>query len=87
MNTPRHPKEDTLSQIDIRLDLIDLLFDTDFQRQPMTWSHLDGRPYTESEMKMLQTITFLELRAWLNAYTVATEYEKERTDTTPGQDI
>jgi hypothetical protein len=52
----------------------------------MTWSHLDGRPYTEAEMVMLQTITFPELRAWVNAHTLATEYEKERTETTPDQD-
>jgi len=85
VNTP-HSKEDTLSQIDIRLDLIDLLFDTDFQHQPMTWSHLDGRPYTEAEMNMLQTITLPELRAWLHAHALTTEYEKERTDTIPDQD-
>ena len=52
----------------------------------MTWSHLDGRPYTEAEMDMLQTITLPELRAWLHAHALTTEYEKERTDTIPDQD-
>ncbi|MEY9955312.1 hypothetical protein [Streptacidiphilus sp. MAP5-52] len=52
----------------------------------MTWSHLDGRPYTEAEMDMLRTITLPELRAWLHAHALTTGYDKERPEAAPDQD-
>jgi hypothetical protein len=49
----------SLTLSNIRLDVVTLLCDTDFNRKPDTnrWSHLDGHPFTKAEQDLAFSCT------------------------------
>ncbi|BAJ29845.1 MULTISPECIES: hypothetical protein [Kitasatospora] len=59
-----------MSQPDCPLDILRLLIDADFTIRPDTgtWSHRDGRPFTETEQNLAHQATDLELETLIFAY-------------------
>ncbi|MFG2841691.1 hypothetical protein ACGF12_00740 [Kitasatospora sp. NPDC048296] len=65
-----------MAQPDCRLDIFLLLNDADFivRSDTNTWSHHDGRPFTEAEQALADGATDLEFETLLSAYKIGFDH-------------